>query len=359
MAKGNARAGSTEKWWLREGSAEAGFRYISANGRELTAAATLARIRSLVIPPAWTDVHISPDPKRKIQVWGYDAAGRKQYRYSQGHVARQDRKKWQRVMRVAEALPELRAVTNAHLQRPELDREKVLATVVRLVCRAYFRAGSERYAVNNRTFGICTLNKKHVSVNERNLVFTYTGKRSKDQRQVVADTPLVEIIEELLELPGRRLFQYLAEEEGGGTGRRRKSRITSASLRPVTAQSVNRYLQEALGERYTSKDLRTFGGTVRAATILADLGPARTRAEARRNITLACKLVAAELGNTPAICRKAYIHPSVLEQYELGRHTVETAAKKKARRSTAVPAKEPVGYYPEEAALIRFLERYG
>jgi DNA topoisomerase-1 len=350
MARRTPQA-APENWWLREGTAAKGFRYLGANGRVLTAPATLARIRSLVIPPAWTDVHISPDPQRKIQVWGYDAAGRKQYRYSQRHVARQDRKKWRRVMRVAEALPALRAATNEHLQRDELDREKVLATVVRLVCRAYFRAGSERYAVKNRTFGICTLAKKHVEVNERSLVFTYRGKRSKDQRQVVADTPLVEVIEDLLELPGRRLFQYVAEGASNGG-------VTSESLRPVTAQSVNRYLQEVLGERYTSKDLRTFGGTVRAATILADLGPPTSRAEAKRNVALACKLVAAELGNTPTICRKAYIHPSVLEQYEQRWRTVETITRK-SRRRAAVPAEEPVGYYPEEVALIRFLEQYG
>lgn len=364
---------AAESWWRRVGTPRAGFRYIGANGRELTSETTLARIRSLVIPPAWTDVHISPDPDRKIQVWGFDAAGRKQYRYSQGHVARQDRKKWRRVLHVAGALPQLRATTNEHLKREELDRQKVLATVVRLICRAYFRAGSERYAVRNRTFGICTLKKKHVEIQQKNLVFAYTGKRSKDQRQVVAATPLVEIIEELLELPGGRLFQYIAEEEervngakspaqrrrqaGKKGGVRRRSDPSSNVLRTVTAQSVNRYLREVLGERYTSKDLRTFGGTVRAATILADIGPPKNPTEAKRNIALACKLVAAELGNTPSICRKAYIHPAVLEQYEQ-RRTIETVTSR-ARRREAVPEEEPVGYYPEEVALIRFLEKYG
>ncbi|MGH7444967.1 MAG: DNA topoisomerase IB, partial [Longimicrobiales bacterium] len=161
MARHNKKSGraTTESWWRREGTPRNGFRYIGGNGRALTGDATLARIRGLGIPPAWTDVHISPDANRKIQVWGYDAAGRRQYRYSEGHVARQDRRKWQRVLHVAGALPRLRASTNAHLKRDELDREKVLATIVRLICRAYFRAGSERYAVRNRTFGICTLKK--------------------------------------------------------------------------------------------------------------------------------------------------------------------------------------------------------
>jgi DNA topoisomerase I len=332
---------SSQVWWRREGDPERGFRYIGANGRELTGEATLRRIRSLVIPPAWTDVHISPDPERKIQVWGQDQAGRRQYRYSAGHVERVDRRKWRRVLRVARLMPELRAATNAHLRRPDLDREKVHATVVRLMCRAYFRAGSERYAVNNRTFGICTLRKKHVRVRGHNIEFRYAGKRSKDQRQVVADTPLVEIIEELLVQPGSRLFKYATE---GG-------------YRPVTAVSVNRYLREIVGERLTSKDLRTFGGTVRAATILADIGPARTPTEAKRNVLLACKLVSAELGNTPAICRRAYIHPAVLSGYEAAGRTVNSA--RRPRRGAAVPSEEPIGWYPEEMALVRYLERYG
>jgi DNA topoisomerase I len=332
-----------EQWWRREGSPDSGFRYIGVNGRELTSAATLERIRRLVIPPAWADVHISPDPDRKIQVWGRDQAGRKQYRYSAGHEAERDGRKWRRVLRVARLLPELREATNAHLKRERLDRQKVLATVVRLMARAYFRAGSERYAVDNRTFGICTLSKKHVRVDGNNIEFRYVGKRRKDLRQVVADTPLVEVIEELRAQPGRRLFKY-------PVGGRR--------YRPVTAGAVNRYLREILGKRLTSKDLRTFGGTVRAATILADIGPARTPTEAKRNVAMACKLVASELGNTPAICRKAYIHPAVLEEYEGAGRTVATAARRR-RASTKVETEEPVGYYPEEIALIRFLERYG
>ena len=345
----------TETWWRRQGSPRKGFRYLGVNGRQLTAAPTILRIEALRIPPAWTDVHIAPDDDRKVQAWGIDQAGRKQYIYSSGHVARQDRRKWKRVLHVAAALPRLRVATNEHLQRDQLDREKVLATVVRLVCRAYFRAGSERYAMTNKTFGICTLGKKHVEVYGRNLVFSYKGKRSKDQRQVVADTPLVEIIEELLELPGRRLFQYIAEDDTRGARTRTKRK---AVLKPVTASSVNRYLREILGEPFTAKDLRTFGGTVRAATILADIGPPRSKAEAKRNVNLACKLVASELGNTPAICRKAYIHPAVLEQYEERWRTMETVTKR-ARRGGAVPTAEPVGYYPEERALIRFLERHG
>jgi DNA topoisomerase I len=333
------------RWWRRVGSPKRGFRYIGLNNRVLTSAASLARIRALVIPPAWTDVHIAPDPDRKVQVWGYDAAGRKQYRYSQRHVEAGDRRKWKRVLQTARLMPELRVATNEDLGRDSLDREKVLATIVRLICRAYFRAGSERYAVDNATFGICTLTKNHVAIEGNNLVFRYVGKRSKHQRQVVADTPLVAIIEQLLQQPGRRLFKYSVR----GHGR---------PYRVITASAVNRYLREIVGQRCTSKDLRTFGGTVRAATILADIGPASSRSEAHRNAALACKLVATELGNTPAICRKAYIHPAVLDEYEINDRTVETITRGRHAQKK-VASKEPVGWYAEEVALMRFLERYG
>ena len=334
MAKSNG-----ESWWTRVGTGKR-VRYQAADGRALRAAATLKRIHALRIPPAWTEVHISPDPDRKVQAYGFDSAGRKQYIYSGKHVQHRDRRKWTKLKRVSAALPLIRDKTNEHLKRPVLDREKVHATIVRLICRAYFRAGSERYAVENKTFGISTLRKKHVEIRGNNLVFNYIGKRRIDQRQFVADTPLVEIIEELLGLPGDRLFQYLDDND---------------ELKPVTAQSVNRYLQEIVGDKITSKDLRTFGGTVRAATILADIGPASTKTEIKRNLALACKLVSLDLGNTPTICKKAYIHPAVLDEYARAGRTVSNLRHSKRR----VNAIEPIEYYPEEAALIRFLERYG
>ncbi|MGQ0814147.1 MAG: DNA topoisomerase IB [Gemmatimonadota bacterium] len=334
-----ASLAKTESWWQRAGTPKRP-RYLGSNGRPLASASTLKRIHALRIPPAWTDVHISPDPKRKVQAFGYDAAGRKQYIYSSAHVARRDSRKWKKLLHVSSALPLIRDATNRHLRRRRLDREKVHATVVRLVCRAYFRAGSERYAVQHRTFGISTLRKHHVQIDRNNLIFCYRGKRKIDQRQFVADTPLVEIIEELLSLPGARLFQYM-----DAAGR----------IKPVTAQSVNRYLEEVAGCKLTSKDLRTLGGTVRAATILSDIGPARTNSETKRNLTLTCKLVSLDLGNTPTIARKAYIHPAVLDEYARAGRTTSNM-RKHPRRLNAI---EPIEYYPEEAALIRFLERYG
>jgi DNA topoisomerase I len=330
-----------ETGWWRRLKARGGFRYVRTGGQPLRSAAGLERIERLRIPPGWRDVHIAPTSARKVQAWGYDQAGRKQYIYSLAHVEGRDRRKWARVLLVARLLPRLRAATNRHLRRRHLDREKVLATVVRLMCRAYFRAGSERYAVTNRTFGICTLKKRHVEIRGNDLIFNYAGKRGKDQLQVVAETPLVEIVEELLSLRGARLFQYIDED---------------GNRRPVTARAVNRYLAELVEERITSKDLRTFGGTLRAALVLADIGPAANAREAKRNVALACRLVAHDLGNTPAICRQAYIHPAVLERYEVAGRTLENVSRR--RRASWIEAEEPVGYYPEEVALIHFLERY-
>jgi DNA topoisomerase-1 len=330
----------TPNRWRRVGNPERGFSYLRVNGEPLKSEAALRRIHSLAIPPAWTDVEIAPRASAKVQAVGYDDAGRKQYIYHPDYVARRARRKFRRLLHFAHALPELRAATNAHLRREGLGRERVLATVIRLMTRAFFRVGSERYAVRNKTFGITTLRKSHLSVEGNNLIFRYTGKRSIDQRRVVADTPLVQIMEEVLSLPGDRLFRYRGE---------------SGEVQNVTAREVNEYLKEILGERYTSKDIRTWGGTVRAATILADLGPAESEREAKKNLTLTCKLVSTELGNTPAICRSAYIHPAVLEEYLAG-NTIEPVMRKTPR---PVEAESPVEYYPEEAALMRFLERAG
>jgi DNA topoisomerase-1 len=329
---------NTELWWHRSGSPDAGFQYADAVGHPLPHALIEDRIAPLSIPPAWSEVRISPDPARKVQAWGHDRAGRKQYIYSAEHIAYRARRKWGRVLRYARVVPRLRELTNSHLQRPTPDREKVLATVVRLMSRGFFRVGSERYAVQNRTFGICTLRKRHLAILDGTLIFRYTGKRSIDQRRVVADTPLVEVIQQILKLRGSRLFQY--RDPGG-------------PIRPVTAGMVNRYLRDATGGRYTSKDLRTFGATVRAATILADLGPPASEQEAQRNLALCYRLVAMELGNTPAICRSAYIHPAVVEEYRASGRTIEPLMRKTSRTITAAA---PADYYPEEAALIRFLE---
>ncbi|HEX2202159.1 MAG TPA: hypothetical protein VHG91_02620 [Longimicrobium sp.] len=335
MAKDSEARG----WWRRAGTPETGFTYLRVDGKPLRASAALARIRALAIPPAWTDVRISPDPAAKVQATGTDAAGRKQYRYHADHLAKGSRRKYRKLLPYARALPRLREATDAHLRGEGLTRERVLATVVRLIGRGFFRVGSERYAVRHKTFGIATLQKKHVKVRGNDLLFRYVGKKSIDTRKVVADTPLVEVVEELLALPGRRLFRYVGDD---------------GKPRNVTASEVNAYIREILGgERFTSKDIRTWGGTVRAATIQADLGPPADAREAKKNVVLACKLVSTELGNTPAVCRSAYVHPVVLDRYLEGK-TIAPFMRESPR-----PEDRAGRYYPEEAALMRFLEKWG
>jgi len=337
MARKRANA-KAERPWRRVGTPETGFEYLRGDGKPLRSAPALARIRKLAIPPAWTDVHISPDSAAKVQAYGTDAAGRKQYRYHPDSIEKNARRKYRKLLDYAGAIPRLREATEQHLRREGVGRERVLATVVRLIMRGFFRIGSERYALTNRTFGIATLQKKHLSIQGNSLVFTYVGKKSIDQRSVVADTPLVEVMEEILKLPGKRLFQFVDAE-----GR----------VRPVTAAEVNGYIKQLLGERYTSKDMRTWGGTVRMATILADLGPPASEREARKNLVLACKLVSTELGNTPSVCRSAYVHPAVMERYAEG-ETIAPLMREAPREGEA-----PGRYYPEEAALMRFLRRWG
>lgn len=335
-----ARMATRSGFWRREGDATTGFRYVKADGAPLRAPGALARIRRLVIPPAWTGVEISPDPAAKVQATGFDARGRKQYRYHADFTLQRATGKFRKLAAYARALPALRERTEADLARPGLPRERVLALVVRLMMRGFFRVGSERYAVDNKTFGLTTLRKSHLRIDGSDLYFRYVGKRSIHHHHVVADTPLVEILRELTALPGRRLFRWV-EADG--------------AVRPVTARDVNGYIQEIVGKRFTSKDIRTWGGTVRAATILADLGAPRSDAEARKHVVLACKLVSTELGNTPAVCRSAYIHPAVLEGYQAG--ATIAPLMREAPRSETEGA--PGRYYPEEAALMRFLERDG
>jgi DNA topoisomerase-1 len=339
MAKTATRSKTAERWWRRTGDPENGFAYLRGDGRPLRSEPALQRIRALAIPPAWTDVHIAAGDGAKVQAWGIDAAGRKQYRYHPDAVAKGARRKYRRLLQYARDLPRLREATERHLKQPGVGREKVLALIVRLMQRGFFRIGSEKYAVRNKTFGIATLRRSHLRISGNDLLFRYVGKKSIDNRKVVADTPLVEVIREVMRLPGARLFKYVDED---------------GKVRPVTATDVNRYLKEVLGERYTSKDIRTWGGTVRAATILADLGPAKSEREAKKNVVLACKLVSTELGNTPAVCRSAYIHPAVFDRYVQGK-TIAPLMREAPRPDDANPGR----YYPEEAALMRFLEKWG
>ncbi|HET7621679.1 MAG TPA: hypothetical protein VFK39_07250 [Gemmatimonadaceae bacterium] len=327
-----------QRWIIREGSAKRGFRYAKENGGgAVRDARTLERIEELAVPPAWRDVHIAASPRAMLQAWGFDARGRKQYRYHESAVQRREARKYYRVRRLARELPEIRATLHHDMSHAERDLDRVAATVVRLISKGFFRIGSERYVKENHTFGLVTLRKKHVNVHGDVLEFSFTGKGSKEQHHVVVDRALARKVKRLLRTPGKRLFRYR-----GGDGR----------WNDLTAREVNDYIKRRTGFRYTAKDFRTWGGTLRVATVLADLGPPRSESEAKSNVLLAVRLSAAELGNTPAVCRSSYVHPILLARYLDEGETIDIRAVKKSR------AKSATGHYPEERALVRFLDRH-
>lgn len=322
------------KWIHRRGSKTSGFHYEAADGRVIRDAATLERIDRLRIPPAWTDVQIAASERTGIQAWGFDAKGRRQYRYHPRAVERGDKRKYYRVRQLARDLPMIREAVHHDFRKPGFGREQVAAGVLRLISEGFLRVGSERYAKENKTFGITTLRKSHARVADECVIFQYKGKRSIMQRQVVVARELAEFVERLGKTPGTRLFRYQE-------GRR---------WHDLNARDVNDYLQNVTGFPYTAKDFRTWGGTLRAAIVLADIGPSRSKTEGKRNVALAMRLVAGELGNTPTICRKSYVHPIVISKY-LRSQTIElsSARPRRAKRFS---------HTPEECALIDFLDRH-
>ena len=323
------------RWILRRGSGSAGFRYVRDDGRAVPSAER-ERIEALRIPPAWRDVHIAASRAAPIQAWGFDARGRKQYRYHSRSQQRSELRKHHRVRGLGHDLPRIREMIDRDFRRGGVTRDRVSAGVVRLIIEKFFRVGSERYAKENGTFGIATLRKQHARVDRGTIEFTYPGKRSIRQRQVVVEPSLARFVGELLATPGRRLFRY---------------QLDSAWC-DLTARDVNLYLKRGIGVAYTAKDFRTWGGTVRAATVLAELGPAANPTQAKRNVALAIRLVAAELGNTPAICRKSYVHPIIAARYLEDGTTIRLPAHRASsshRRS---------GHTAEEQALLRFLAEH-
>ena len=326
-------------WILRLGSKKSGFRYAGPDGRAIRDRRTLDRIDQLRVPPAWRDVHIAVSPRSAIQAWGYDARGRKQYRYNDRAVERRELRKYHRVRQLAKQLPRVRRALREDA-RPNgraatLDVDTVAATVLRLISETFCRIGGERYAKENGTFGITTLRKSHVDVCDGVACFEYTGKGSIRQRQFVHDRELVKLVQRQLQTPGTALFRY---RENG-------------AWHVISARDVNEYLQRRVG-RFSAKDFRTWGGTLRAATVLAELGPAKSETEAKRNVALAMRLVSSELGNTATICRKSYVHPMVIARYlDEG----ETIPLSRARRSAADRGQ---AHSPEERALISFLDRH-
>lgn len=321
------------KWILRKGTKKSGFRYEDAKGKAVSSPETLDRIDALRIPPAWREVHIASMPRSAIQVWGLDARGRKQYRYHARAVEKGQLRKHYRVRQMARDLPAIRKRIFRDFRSRNYSKENVSAGIVRLISDAFFRVGSDRYAKENNSFGITTLGKSHIEIDGDSVHFRYRGKRGVEQWQVVTGDDVVRFVRAMLRTPGTRLFRY--QKDGKWNN--------------VEADDVNDYLRSITDFPYTVKDFRTWGGTLRAATVLAELGPAKSENLRKKNVVTAVRLVAAELGNTPTICRKSYVHPIILQKYLRSAAVINLVTKRATE--AAVTA-----HSPEENALIEFLD---
>jgi len=295
---------SDEQPGLRRTASGKGFAYHDRQGRLITDEKVLARIRALAIPPAWTDVWICPRATGHIQAVGRDVKGRKQYRYHPDWSAHAAETKFERLPEFARALPRLRKRVEADLARRGPCREKVLATAVRLLEITLIRVGNAQYARQNRSYGLTTLNKRHLEVDGAALTFAFKGKSGVEHEVRVRDRRLATVVRSLRELPGQQLFKY---------------RDADGALCAVTSDDVNAYIREAMGEQFSAKDFRTWAGTVSAARALRELEPPASPTEAKRRITVCVKAVAGLLGNTPTVCRSSYVHPRVFELFEQGR----------------------------------------
>lgn len=327
---GNGRA----KWWRREGRSSKSFKYFDADGKRVRGKDAIERIKTLVIPPAWESVRICPRAGGKLQAVGIDAAGRIQYLYHQSFSERQNKKKFAKIEKFGKYLPALRARTNRDIRLKGFPRDKVLAIMVRLVNSLYMRVGGEASAKSFRTYGITTLKNDHLSIrNGSELVFDYVGKSHIRHRKVLADKRLADLMSDLRRIgTSKKLFHYL--DENG----------VAQSIKP---SELNNYLKSATAPEFSLKDFRTWGASVLAAVSLAEIGPADTETQIKKNVVKAIKDVADELGNTPAVCRASYVHPAILKAYERG-ITIGDFRPRALRNVTKIARLEP-----EEKALIK------
>ncbi|HEX2852571.1 MAG TPA: DNA topoisomerase IB [Opitutaceae bacterium] len=328
---------SDESPGISREKSRSGFRYRSPAGTLLRDAATLGRIKSLVIPPAWTEVWICPAANGHIQATGRDARGRKQYRYHPDWRTARDETKYERMIAFGQALPAIRRRVARDLNQRGLGRTKVLAAMVRLLETTLIRIGNEEYAKQNQSFGLSTMRDRHVSVGKGRLRFEFRGKSGKNHEIDLHEPRLAAIVRQTQDLPGQELFQYL--DENGGR-------------RSISSEDVNGYLREIAGEEFSAKDFRTWAGTVLAAVALREFEKFDSQAQAKKNLVAAIEKVAERLGNTPSICRKCYIHPVVLESYLAG-ETVEVI-RSKTRRALKEDLAKLGG---REAAVLAFLEQ--
>jgi DNA topoisomerase I len=322
--------------WSRAGSRRR-FRYLGADGVEITDEEKLERVRALAIPPAWRDVWINPSARANLQATGVDAAGRTQYLYHPEYRARQEAAKYAKLIRFAEALPGLREAMAVHSVVDGLSEERVASIAVRLINLGWFRVGTDRYAKTSRTFGITTLRKSHVSVRGSRISFRYRGKHSIMIRSAIVDPELASAMRELLAQPGARLFQF----------------ETDAGRSNLDSRRLNGYIRTYLGEEFTAKDFRTWGGTLLAAIEFGERDLPQSEAEAKRRVAAVMRKVGEKLGNTPAVARSSYVSPAVVEQYLDGR-TIEDF---RPRRMRVVGARD-IGLDPEEQATLSLLRSW-
>ena len=311
-----------------------GFRLRRADGRAVSDHRIQQRVAGLVIPPAWTDVWICRDARGHIQATGRDARGRKQYVYHPAWREARDREKFNKIWAFARALPRIRARVTRDLRRPALPRERVLATIVKLLDKKHIRVGNEEYARTNGSFGLTTLRDRHVKRQAAGIEIAFNGKSGKSHNIQIDDRRLARIVKACQDLPGQRLFQY----------------VHQGVPRPLTSNDVNRYLREIAGDDFTAKDFRTAAGTVLAATALCE--NTTNGVSPKHHVAQAVKAVALKLGNTPSVCRKCYIHPYVIESYVRGTLASQfpelvKRASRRGRNSLS----------PEEAATFAFLSK--
>ncbi len=313
-----------------------GFVYLDQSAEEIADEKELQRIRKLAIPPAWTEVWISPHPNGHLLATGRDAKGRKQYRYHPRWRAVRDETKYARMLAFAEALPAIRQKVDEDLGLRGLPRRKVLAAVVRLLEKTLIRVGNEEYARENGSFGLTTMRDRHVAIDGTTVRFSFKGKAGKRHAVDISDRRLASIVRRCRELPGYELFQYIDED---------------GEPQVIDSADVNEYLREISGQDFTAKDFRTWAGTVMAALALEEYASFDSQAQCRKNIVRAIEDVSRQLGNTPAICRKCYVHPAVVDAYTDGM-TLGTFQP----RTRRVPTGRPGGLRPEEGAVLAFLQ---
>jgi DNA topoisomerase I len=311
------------------------FSYIGLDGRPIRDAKELERIKKIGIPPAWKQVWICPNPRGHIQATGRDSRGRKQYRYHPRWREVRDEIKYDRMIAFAEALPSLRERVARDLALPGLPYEKVLATIVRLLDTTLIRVGNEEYVRENKSYGLTTLRSRHVEVSGAKVQFHFRGKSGKEHHIDLKDRLLAKIIKRCQELPGHELFQYVDEQ---------------GLRRAVGSAEVNDYLREISGQDFTAKDFRTWGGTVIAMRELEAEGAFDSQTQGKKNVVQAIKTAAEQLGNTPAICRKCYVHPGVLDAYLDG--SLLDFVKQYSRREKKESGE---GFRPEEVRALEFL----